>query len=112
MKCEQIFCKPIESHILCDFLTKITYENNGSYLVGLHAYKKLLFHELQSEFRELLRPYYHKSKQFYIDRELTYKSFITIIRQICKYNSIRMISQVKYIESVYTNEYTIFMDNG
>lgn len=111
MACDQLFCKPMDMHELRAFLDKITHATNGSYLIGYHAFKKLVFHELHTEFRDLLRPYYHKSKQYYIERDLSYKSFITIIRQVCKYNGIQITSRVRYVESNYTNEYTVFMEN-
>jgi hypothetical protein len=111
MTCDQLFCKPIDIQELRLFLNKISYEINGGYLIGYHAYKKLVFHDLQTEFCELFKPYYHKSKQYYIDRKINYKSFTTVMRQICKYNSIKLTSRVRYIESNYTNEYTIYIEN-
>ena len=111
MSYDQLFCRPIDIPMLRRFFDKISQDKNGSYLIDYNAYKKMLFHDLQYVFREQLKPYYHKSKHFYLDRELTYKSFATILRQVCKYNSIKITSRVRYIESIYTNEYTIFMDN-
>lgn len=111
MSYDQLFCKPIDNQMLRSFFDKISQEKNGSYLIDYNAYKKMLFHNLQSIFCEQLKPYYHQSKQFYLDREITYKAFATILRQVCKYNSIKITSRVRYIESIYTNEYTIFMDN-
>jgi hypothetical protein len=111
MSYDQLFCKPVDTWILRNFFEKISQEKNGSYLIDYNAYKKMLFHNLQTTFFEQLRPYYQKSKHFYLDRELTYKAFATILRQVCKYNSIKITSRVRYIESIYTNEYTIFMDN-
>ena len=111
MSYDQLFCIPIDIPMLRRFFDRISQDKNGSYLIDYNAYKKMLFHDLQSVFCELLKPYYHKSKHFYLDRELTYKAFATILRQVCKYNSIKITSRVRYIESLYTIEYTIFMDN-
>lgn len=111
MSYDQLFCRPIDLPMLRRFFDKISQEKNGSYLIDYNTYKKMLFHGLESMFCELLKPYYHKSKHFYLDRELTYKAFATILRQVCKYNSIKITSRVRYIESLYTIEYTIFMDN-
>jgi hypothetical protein len=94
---------------LCSFFDRISYVKNGSYLIDYNAYKKMLFHNLQSVFCNWVKTYYHRSQHFYIDRELTYKSFTTIMRQVCKYNSIKITSHVRYIESVYYNEYTVFI---
>ena len=111
MSYDQLFCKKIDIQMLGRFFDKISQKKNGSYLIDYNAYKKMVFHDLHPVFCEQLKPYYHKSKHFYLDRELTYKAFTTILRQVCKYNSIKISSRVRYIESIYTNEYTIFMDN-
>ena len=37
-----------------------------------------------------IKPYYFKSKQFYLERDKNYKNIITIIRQICKFNYIHI----------------------
>lgn len=108
MSYDQVFCKPIDPEILYGFFDKITYKKDDSYLIDYNAYKKLVFHNLQSEFRDQFKPYYYKSKYYYLERKLTYNSFATIIRQICKFNSIKIVSQIRYIESVYMNEYTVF----
>ncbi len=39
---------------------------------------------------------------------LTYNAFTTIIRQVCKFNSIKSVPRVRYIESLYMNEYAVF----
>ena len=41
--------------------------------------------------------------------KLTYNSFTTIIRQICKYNQITYTSQIKYDKSTYEIVYYIYM---
>ncbi len=111
MSCDQLFCKPMDSDLLLSFFSRIAYEKNGSYLIDYNAYKKVLFCNMQSEFCEQLKPYYHKSKHYYLDRELNYNAFTTIIRQVCKHHSIKITSRVRYIESNYTNEYTVFLNN-
>ena len=109
---DQLFCGTIDTQTLLDFFCKITYEKNGSYLIDYNVYKKLLFNNLKSEFCELLKPYYHKSKPYYLERDMNYNAFTTIIRQVCKFNSIKITSRVRYIESTYINEYTIFLENS
>jgi len=107
MSYEQLFRKQFDTSILQELLEKITYKTNGTYLVDENVYKKMLFHGLEVEFYNQLREYYHKSKHFYLDRELNYKTFTTVLRQLCKYNQIPFDSRIKYMKSVYKNEYVI-----
>ena len=105
----QIFCKQMDVKILHELLERISYNKDGLYLVDHNAYKKLVFYKLQFGFCEMLKEYYHKSKHYYLERELNYKTFTTILRQLCKFNSIQITSHVRYINSIYINEYTIFI---
>ena len=103
------FCKQMDVKILHELLERISYNKNGFYLVDNNAYKKLVFYKLQFDFCDRLKEYYHKSKHYYLEREFNYKTFTTIIRQVCKFNSIQIASHVRYINSNYVNEYTIFI---
>ncbi len=40
-----------------------------------------MFNDVISKFIEECKPYYHVSKRKYLERKLTYNSFVTIIRQ-------------------------------
>jgi len=59
-------------------------ENKQYFICNYECYKRLLFHDKNNIIIESLRPYYHVSKQFYIDRKLSYTSFTNILRQLCK----------------------------
>ena len=107
----KLFCKKIDIQLLRSFFDKISYEKHGSYTIDYNAYKKMIFHDLYPIFCDFVKSHYYKSKHFYIDRELTYNTFTTIIRQICNYNCIIYTSTIRYVESIYHNEYTIFMED-
>jgi hypothetical protein len=55
-----------------------------------------------------LKDFYHYGKQFYVTRQMTYKSFTNIVRQICKNASIMHTSQMKYNESKYNIIFYIY----
>jgi hypothetical protein len=74
----------------------------------MNAFRKMLFYNYHEEFCETLKHYYHLSKQFYLDRKMSYNSFTTIVRQICKNNNIMFTSQIKYNESKYNIDYLIY----
>ena len=72
------------------------------------AFKKGLFNESIVEFFKSIYQHYHNSKKKYLDKKLTYNSFITVIRQICNNLKITYTSQVKYDKSVYDIIYCIY----
>ena len=109
MSYEQIFRKQIDLKILYDLFDQISVSKNGAYAINNNVYKKMVFHGLHTEFCQSMTEYYHKSKQFYATRPFTYKSFTTILRQICKYNNVDIVSKVRYIDSEYCNEYVIYL---
>jgi hypothetical protein len=105
---KQIFRKLVQPHILYDLLEKICLKTDKYYLVDHNAYKKFMYLGLDNEFKENIIGCYHDSKRVYVTREMTYNSFINIVRQICKSNQMMFTSQIKYMESKYSIEYLIF----
>lgn len=71
--------------ILDRFCTK----ENNYYVIDYITFKKIVFHKYQETWLEGLLDHYYKSKQFYITRKFTFQSFITIIRQLCKFFDIK-----------------------
>lgn len=103
----QLFREKVPEHILYDLLEKICHETSSYYYVDLTAYKKMLFHGFHTEFLTALKPYYHLSKTYYLDRTLTYISFTNMIRQICKSGNIVIESEIKYNHSKHYINYII-----
>jgi len=108
MSLKQIFRKEIHNDILFNLLEQISLKTAKYYLIDINTYKKMLYHKLHIPFLDLLIDYYHESKRFYIKRNISYNSFINIIRQICKNNNIVFSSQIKYNKSKYNIDYFIF----
>ena len=104
----QIFRKFVPPSIMFDLLDKITLKTDKYYLVDMNAYRKLIYNDYHNKFADDLVEYYHISKQFYIQRKMSYNSFTNILRQICKTNNIMFTSQIKYNESKYTIDYLIY----
>jgi len=105
---KQIFKNNIPSEVFFTFLEKICLKTEKYYLIDMNAYRKMIFYNYQTEFFNSIKDYYHASKQFYLERKITYNSFTTIIRQICKNNNIMFTSQIKYNESKYNIDYLIY----
>jgi len=106
----QLFCRPVDINILFDLLDKICLKKEKYYVVDNNAFRKLVFHKYHEAFFNDIIGYYHISKQFYVTRKLTYKSFTNIVRQICKVNNIMFTSEIKYSDSDYTIDYYIFFE--
>lgn len=104
----QIFRKVVPNHLLFVLFDKICLKTDKYYLIDINAYRKMIFYGLHTELCETLKEYYHLSKQFYLERKMTYNSFTNIIRQICKANNIMFTSQIKYNESKYNIDYFIY----
>ena len=104
----QIFKNPIPINLLFQLLDKICIKSDKYYLFSNTSYKKGLFDNSITEFIDSCKPYYHTSKQKYLDKKLTYTSLSTILRQICNYNKIKYTSQIKYEKSKYDNGYYVY----
>jgi hypothetical protein len=104
----QIFKNPVPTRILFDLLDKICLKTDKYYHLDMNAYRKLLFHNYHTTFCETIKEYYFLGKQFYVTREITYKSFTNIIRQICKRNVILYTSLMRYNESNYNIDFCIY----
>jgi hypothetical protein len=116
----QVFQKEVSLQclyqILLNILQKICIDSNvinhntnnaNEYLVTKAIFKRAEIHNIIAPFISSLKPYYYLSKQHYVDRQINYNSFITILRQLCNVNSIKYTSKIVYIKSNYEIEYTI-----
>ena len=108
----QIFKKPFPSELLIELLNNCAFKSPKYFLLNNAAYKKGLFNNSIQTFIDNCKEYYHVSKLNYLEKKLSYNSFITILRQICKYNNITYTSQIKYDKSLYDITYYIYADGG
>jgi hypothetical protein len=103
----QIFKTQIPNQLLINLLEENAVKSDKCYVVNNNVYKKGIFNESIQKFITECRQYYFLSKRKYLDRKLTYNSFITILRQICNVNKITYTSKIRYDKSVYDIEYHI-----
>jgi hypothetical protein len=105
----QIFKKNINNDTLFELLYQISIKTEKYYIVDNISYKKGIFTESIPKFIEECKSYYYLSKRkTYLERNITYNSFITVIRQICNFNNITYTSQIKYDKSKYDIVYHIY----
>jgi len=106
---EQIFKKCVPNKIIFDFLNKYAIKSNSKFLlVTKDTFKRAKFNNDIKEFCEQIKNNYFKCKQFYVTREQNYKTFVTILRQICKSNHLVWTSKIKYDKSKYEIHYYIY----
>ena len=108
MSNKQLFRKLLPNNIIFELLDNICLKKEKYYIIDINSFKKMIFHNLHTEFIKTLKEYYHTSKQFYITRDFSFNSFTNIIRQICKNNNIMFSSNIRYSESNYNIEYYIY----
>ena len=102
-----IFKQIVPKEIMYTLLDKIAQRNSQNYIIDLSSYKKLKYENLQHKFLEDIIDYYHFSKRYYIERDFSYNSFTTILRQICKINNIQFFKNIKYNNSKHYIEYFV-----
>ncbi len=104
----QIFKMIVPKELIINLLDAICLKNEKHYILNNDSYKKGMYNGLVQLFINDCRQYYHISKQKYLDKKSTYKSFMTIIRQICKSINITYTSEIKYDKSDYDIVYYIY----
>ena len=106
-----ILKRPIDHCILMDFLSKISSLHKNEYFITYDSFKRAKYNnnELIHVFFNQIRPHYYISKRAYLDETIiTYRRFLTILRQICNYNNIPYRSRLKYEHSKQKVEYFIY----
>lgn len=104
-----ILKRPMNHDILVSFLNQVSSIYNNEFLINYDTLKRAKFNEneILNNFLYEIRPYYYISKRKYLDEPITYRRFITIIRQICNYNHIPYRSTLKYEHSKQKVEYYV-----
>jgi len=105
----QIFKAHVNNDILICLFDNICVKMNNYYFFNTNAFKKGVFNNKIQEFLIACKPFYHSSKQKYLDNKLTYNSFTTVLRQICKFNQISFTSKIKYDKSNYEIQYFVYI---
>ena len=99
-ECIRPFVKKVPFQILLDFLyppcnimDNILYIDKFTFdLINTNRDKIIIF-------LSKIKKYYQPSKRMYLFREFNYKSFSTILRQICRINDVKYISKYLYEKS-------------
>jgi hypothetical protein len=110
----QLFKTPVPVHVLWDFLKQNFTETDTHILITKYLFHKAEYNQTLSitnptlsQFITAIRDHYYLSKRKYIDRPLTYKFFLTLIRQLCNAHHIQYSTKLVYNKSMYEIEYCI-----
>ena len=107
----QIFKKKLNPDYFFNFIQQYGHKKNNDEFVFNHiSYKKANYNNDIEKLVNHLVEYYHKSKQFYLTRNMNYKNFVTIIRQVCNYLCIPYTSKIIYSNSKYNINYVIYLE--
>lgn len=104
----QIFKETVKKDILYDFLNIVCEKTDKYFIFDNNAYKRANINDELQTFLNNVKEYYHKSKNFYIERKMTYSRFCTVLRQICNNNNIMFTTKVVYNKSKYNIPYYIY----
>lgn len=107
----QLFKMNVPLELVMNFLKLVAEEkiekDEKYYLLNKIIYKQAEYNNNINGFIQSLKPYYYKSKLYYVERKLDYVKFMTIIRQLCNAHKIDYTSKIMYNNSSYEIEYTL-----
>lgn len=102
----KIFKKEIPIRILYDLLDKIEVSETNKYIIDKPLFKKLS--PFMVDFLTKCRDYYFESQKKYTTKSpFLYKSFLTVVRQICNNNDVPFYYKLKFLHSKYEIIYYI-----
>lgn len=103
----QLFKKKVPYKFLHEFLDKYCDREGNFYIFSKVCFRKALYHNNIKPFCQNLSRYYHLSKKYYVDRDMDYSRFTTVLRQLCKLHNVPYTSKIVYDKSKYDILYYI-----
>lgn len=104
---QQLFRMRVPIVILFEFLKKICDIKDCKFVFTNESYKRSILLNNLNEFIDNIKEYYHLSKQHYVNRKMSFNKIATILRQICRDNSVNYTSKIIYNKSTYNIVYYI-----
>lgn len=103
----QLFKEQVPYSVLADFLDKNCDHEGKFHIFSKVCFRKALYHDRIKSFCQNLSKYYHLSKKYYVDRDMDYNRFTTVLRQLCKLHEVPYTSKIVYNKSSYDIIYYI-----
>lgn len=95
--------------ILFNVLDEVCDKDETGFVVTESVFRILSRKNAIAEMFDVLEPYYHTSKKYYLSRSLDYSGFLTVVRQVCKVNCISYVSRIEYTHSSYDKKLVIYL---
>ncbi len=109
IKFKQLFKLMPPIDIFYKFLdSNFEYENNMYKITGIF-FNKCIYKNTLKDFCEKISPFYHNSKQNFINVNNDYAKFSTVIRHLSKLYDFEYKKNIKYNNSSYDIEYNIII---
>jgi hypothetical protein len=93
-----------------EYLLKFGTLENNYVMINPNNFKRAKYSETLREFLDKVEPFYHSSKKKYINRDMNYMQFITVLRQVSHMNGVFFDYKIKYTNSKHYMEYYFFFD--
>lgn len=106
----QIFRAVPDHRVVFGHLDTVAHRNEKFFVIDDVVYKRLRYCERIFTLCNYLRPFYHSSKQKYIDKSTTHSGFLTVLRQLCRLFGIECFSKVVYKNGTHVSSLTICID--
>lgn len=106
----QLFRMVPDHKVIFSALDEVCYRDEPMFIVDDVAFKRLKYDDRIFNLYTYLRPYYHLSKQKYLDGSVSLKGLLTVLRQLCNLFCIQYVSKVVYRNGTYVNTLSIYLD--
>lgn len=93
-----------------NILDKYAIKENGHYRMSYEIYKKIKI--LSKDIQELYQQchlYYKPCVKYYLERDITYKNFMLIVKHICKFFEIPVERKNVFQHNLYLIDYIIYL---
>ena len=106
---EKIFKSKVPLEILYRILDAYCVKKSNHYVIDETFYRQMRYHvDIYQEWIKEIRNYYHESKRFYAEREISYNNLVTMIRQVCKTHQIVFKKEKCYRNCTCENAYELY----
>ena len=109
MSSSQILKRPVPVEDMIMFFESLQCKKQDDcYIFDKSSYNKGKLTNVISIFLEKCKPYYYSSKKHYVERQMTYNRFTTVLRQLCNAIHIPYSTTITYTNnSDYVTVYKI-----
>lgn len=109
----QIFRQPFPENMFFQLMDQVCDEKTSEYYYfNKNAFKKGMLMGLISVFLKDCEAFYYTSKHKYLKRHITYKNFMTVLRQICNHLKFPYKTTVLYSKSEFEICYYVYYRRG